>query len=149
MAATWKLNASLLRRHFNEQISSWKVSKMKKVSKWKREIRKLYTSFFVFDFGNFKLVPVDSELNSALASQTYCYKKIGRGTGKSRQSQKNGSKFNKIDLWQLQPQKWKVLEPNLFYWKILRNNVGKIVYFKHDFDVRRFPAKNSQNRGKK
>ena len=73
---------------------------MKKVSKWERAIRKEQRAF-VFDFWNFKLVPIDSELNSALQNQTYFYKKFGRGTEKSNQTWKNGLKFYKNDLTHL------------------------------------------------
>ena len=90
---TWKLNLLLLRRHFNDSISSWKVSEMKKAPKWKRATRKGQTSFFVFDFWNFKLVPIDSELNSALKNQTYFYKIFGPGTGKSSQTWKKWDKI--------------------------------------------------------
>ena len=50
------------------------------------KIRKGHTSFFVFEFSNFKLVPINSELNSAMKNQTYFYKKFARGTGKSSQT---------------------------------------------------------------
>ena len=93
---------------------------MKKVSKWKRAIKRGHKRFFVFNFRNFKLVLIDSELNSALENQTYFYKKIGAyfykknggGTEKSNQTWKNGLKFYKNDLWKTQ--NWKVLEPNFF-----------------------------------
>ena len=43
-------------------------------------------SFFVLDFLNFKLVPIDSELNSALGNLTDFYQKIGCGTQKNSQT---------------------------------------------------------------
>ena len=48
--------------------------------------RKWRTSFFVCHLLNLNLVPIDSELNSALGYQTYFYQIYGRGTQKSTQT---------------------------------------------------------------
>ena len=45
--------------------------------------------FFALHFLNLKLVPIDSELNSASGYQTHFYQKIGRGTQKSSQTGKS------------------------------------------------------------
>ena len=78
-------------------------------------------------------MPIDSKSNSVLEYQTYFYKKFGCGIGKRSQTWKNGLKFYKNDLWHLSPQNRKKLVPNFFYWKMSRNRVGKIGYFKFWF----------------
>ena len=52
-------------------------------------------AFFVFHFLNSNLVPVDSELNSALGNQSYFYQIYGHGTKKSSQTWKSGLKLKK------------------------------------------------------
>ena len=42
--------------------------------------RKCHMSFFVCEFKNFKLVPINSELNSAPGNQTHFFLKSGGGT---------------------------------------------------------------------
>ena len=50
---------------------------IKLVQKPKGENRKGHLSFFVLNFLNFNLVPIDSELNCASGNQTYFYQKFG------------------------------------------------------------------------
>ena len=59
---------------------------IKLVPKQKRANRKWHTSFFGFDFLNFKLVSINAQLDFSFENQTYCYQKIGQGTLKSSQT---------------------------------------------------------------
>ena len=57
-------------------------------------------SFFGFNFWDFKLVPMNMnlELKFALQNQNYSYWKCGYGTEKSSQTWKSGVKFLKSDI---------------------------------------------------
>ena len=112
------------------QYRHGKSVKWKKVSKWKRIIRKGRTSLFVFGLWNFRLVPIDSELNSALAVQTYFLYIFYKNWGQCREKQPNLNKWDKILQKRSLPQNSKVLEPNVFYWKMPRNCVGKMAFFR-------------------
>ena len=69
------------------------VNLIKLIQKGDGTNREWHTSFFVLDFLNFKLLPIDSKLNSALASQTYFSQKIGCCTQNSSQTWKCCLKF--------------------------------------------------------
>ena len=83
----------------------------------KRAIRKGYTIFSVFNFWDWKLVPINSVSNSASKNLTYFFQKSTHGTKKSIQTWKS----------------WKVLEPKFFHRKFTRNSVGEIGYVKFLF----------------
>ena len=68
---------------------------IKLVLKQKRANRKWHTSFFGFDFLNFKLVLINAQLDFSFENQTYCYQKIGQGTLKSSQTWRSGLKLKK------------------------------------------------------
>ena len=86
---------------------------IKLVQKPKGADRKGHFSFFVLNFLNFNLVPIDSELNYGSGNQTYFYHRFGRGTQKSNQTWKCGLKFKKKnDFWYQKAQGGKVVKPN-------------------------------------
>ena len=53
-----------------------KLHLIKLVSQLKRAIRKGHTSFLLFHFWDFKLVPIDSALNSSLGNLTHFFSKM-------------------------------------------------------------------------
>ena len=53
-----------------------KLHLIKLVSQLKRAIRKSHTSFLLFHFWDFKLVPIDSALNSSLGNLTHFFSKM-------------------------------------------------------------------------
>ena len=57
---------------------------------WKR-----HTSFFVFDFWDFKLVPIDSALNSATENVTNTFHLSARDSHNRNQTWKSGFNFSK------------------------------------------------------
>ena len=127
-----------------------KSVKWKKVSKWKRIIRKGRTSLFVFGLWNFRLVPIDSELNSALAVQTYFLYIFYKNWGQCREKQPNLNKWDKILQKRPLPQNSKVLEPNVFTGRCPGTVLVKWPFSDFDpdpltFGFGGFPARNSQN----
>ena len=83
-------------------------------------------------FLNFKLVPVDLELNSALRNQIYFYQKCGSCTQKSNETWnlKIRVKIKKKHLW-LKGYRWKVVGPKSLYIQDLRIH-GSSVDFHSD-----------------
>ena len=90
---TDKERNSQLSKIVRKKIKNYYLIKL--VSKWKGAIIKGHTSFFKFDFWNFKLVSIDSTLDSASGMQTNFYQKCGRGTKKNCQTWKFRLKFIK------------------------------------------------------
>ena len=111
---------------------------IKLVSKWKRTIRKGHTSFLAFYFWDLKLVSIVSALNSTSAIATHFFQKYGRGITKCSQTWKFRLKVFWDVVYDLQPQKWKVLETKSFYRNLTRNRVnekGYVVVWLWPFDL--------------
>ena len=72
---------------------------IKLVSKWKGASRKGHTSFFVFHFWDFKLVPIHSELNSTSGSIDQFLSQMWTWSPEEQPNlQKLGSNFSKMSF---------------------------------------------------
>ena len=78
-------------------------------------------AFLFLIFLNFKLVPINSELNSASGNQIYLYQKIGCGTQKSSQTWKCRLKPKKNHLCDQKAQDGHVVGPNPLHIQDPRN----------------------------
>ena len=80
-------------RNCPKKIKSINFNKL--FPKRNRKDRTWHTSFFTFDFLNFKLMQIDSKLRFALENKTYFYQKCERSSQKSSETWKCGLKLKK------------------------------------------------------
>ena len=83
--------------------------------------------FWFWFFWNFKLVPIDLELNSAMGNQTHFYQKCGSCTQKSNETWNlkirvkiKKKKKKKEKKMRLKGYRWKVVGPKSLYMQDLR-----------------------------